>query len=101
MSNDSRKHPPPGRPQPPETARPHLEVPPPDSQRLTAQDHWHVDLAQPWEVTFWSREFGCSEEELRKAVEMVGTTAGHVRAWLRGEPSLAGNDDHNQQRYRP
>lgn len=46
------------------------------------QDHWRVDLAQEWEVKFWSREFGCNENELRKAVADVGSNAGAVRAYL-------------------
>lgn len=84
-----RKHPPPGRPVAHEQERPHLEVEAPrgpDSYR--AQDHWRVDLDEGWELRFWSREFDCSEEELRKAVQLVGTSAGAVRAYLergRGE----------------
>ena len=47
-----------------------------------AQDHWSVNLAESWEIFFWTRELGCSEEELRRAVAAVGRTAGHVRAYL-------------------
>ena len=49
---------------------------------IRAQDHWHVNIGEPWEVTFWTNEFGCSEEELRRAVEAVGPIAGRVRAHI-------------------
>ncbi len=45
-----------------------------------AQDHWSVNLAESWEIFFWTRELRCSEEELRQAVAAVGKTAGDVRA---------------------
>lgn len=43
----------------------------------------HVDLKQDWEIHLWTRHFGCTEQELRRAVESVGTSAVDVRAWLR------------------
>lgn len=49
---------------------------------MRAQDHWRVNLGEPWEVRFWSREFGCSEDQLRQAVREAGNGAGNVRAWL-------------------
>ena len=49
---------------------------------LRAQDHWHVNLGERWEVTFWTNEFRCSEEDLRRAVECVGPLAGAVRAYI-------------------
>ena len=52
------------------------------AEMLHAQDYWSVNLHEPWEVTFWAREFGCSEEELRHAVGRVGSRAGDVRAHL-------------------
>ena len=47
-----------------------------------AQDHWSVNLAEGWEIAFWTRELRCSEEQLRAAVAAVGKTAGDVRAYL-------------------
>jgi hypothetical protein len=52
------------------------------SEALRAQDHWRVNLHEPWEVGFWAREFRCSAEELRHAVQCVGARAGDVRAYL-------------------
>ena len=82
MENNRQNHPPPGRPNPPHQERAQLgvEIAPPEA--LHAQDHWRVDLAEDWEVGFWSREFGCDEHELRKAVGEVGSNAGAVRAYL-------------------
>ena len=60
-----------------------LELETPDAgQMLRAQDYWSVNLHESWEVTFWAREFGCGEAELRRAVERVGSRAGDVRAHL-------------------
>ena len=60
-----------------------LELDAPEAaQMLRAQDYWNVNLHEPWEVTFWAREFGCSEEELRRAVDRAGSRAGDVRAEL-------------------
>ena len=49
---------------------------------MRAQDHWRVNLGEPWEVRFWSREFRCSEDQLRQAVREAGDGAGSVRAWF-------------------
>ena len=51
-------------------------------EMLHAQDYWNVNLNESWEVTFWAREFNCSEAELRQAVERAGPRAGDVRAQL-------------------
>ncbi len=65
------------------------EVGAPHAMPPHAQDYWRVNLAEDWEVTFWTREFGCSESQLKAAVNEVGDNAGRVRARLL---------DENQQR---
>ena len=85
MDKERRDHLPPGRPAPRTGERPHVSAEAPAREAPHAQDHWRVDLGEEWEVTFWSREFRCSESDLRKAVEAVGTNAGTVRAYLAGE----------------
>ena len=62
--------------------RPHACVEAPGAEPPRAQDHWSVNLTEPWEVAFWSREFGCNEGELRAAVHAAGGKAGAVRAHL-------------------
>jgi len=47
-----------------------------------AQDHWSVNIAESWEIFFWTRELRCSEDELRRAVAAVGKRARDVRAHL-------------------
>lgn len=44
-----------------------------------AQDRWSVNVAESWEIFFWTREFRCSEAELRCAVDAVGKSARDVR----------------------
>jgi len=82
MLNDRHNHPPPGRPSPQLREGPRIGVDAPPAEPPHAQDHWRVNLAEEWELKFWSREFGCTENDLRKAVEAVGTNAGTVREHL-------------------
>ena len=43
-----------------------------------------IELGDPREVTWWSKRFGCSPEQLRKAVAKVGTSAARVEQLLDG-----------------
>ncbi|WP_298930028.1 DUF3606 domain-containing protein [uncultured Ramlibacter sp.] len=43
-----------------------------------------IELADPREVTWWSKRFGCNPEQLRKAVAKVGTSAARVEQLLDG-----------------
>ena len=65
-----------------ETERPRVAIDAPGAELPRAQDHWRVNLTEAWEVAFWSREFGCSEGDLRSAVHAVGEKAGAVRQYL-------------------
>jgi len=47
-------------------------------------DRGLIDLNDPREVSWWRKQFDCSEEQLRKAVELVGTSAANVEQWLDG-----------------
>ena len=42
-------------------------------------DRARVNVNEPWEVRYWCKEFGCTEEQLLQAVQDVGTSAGDVR----------------------
>ena len=53
-----------------------------DTQPPRAQDYWRVNIAEEWELAFWSREFGCDQRQLRRAVAEVGDNAGAVRTYL-------------------
>jgi hypothetical protein len=41
-----------------------------------------VNLEQRWEVTFWTREFGICEEQLREVMLRVGDRVDNVRRYI-------------------
>lgn len=43
-----------------------------------------IDLNDPREVSWWRKQFGCSEDQLRQAVEKVGNSAAKVEQLLDG-----------------
>jgi hypothetical protein len=43
-----------------------------------------IELDNPREVSWWTKRFGCSEEQLRKAVAEVGKSAAQVEQLLDG-----------------
>jgi hypothetical protein len=49
---------------------------------VRAPDYWRIDLTQAWQVRFWTRELGVSEEELRDALRAAGDHVGRVREYL-------------------
>jgi hypothetical protein len=48
------------------------------------QDRARINLGEDYEVRDWSRKFGVSPEELKRAVEAVGNDAAAVEAHLKG-----------------
>lgn len=47
------------------------------------QDRSRVNVNESWEVSWWTKQFGCTEAELRSAVKAVGVMAKDVEAHLR------------------
>ncbi|MEO8993212.1 MAG: DUF3606 domain-containing protein [Rhodanobacter sp.] len=45
-------------------------------------DRARVNVNEAWEVTYWCKEFGCNEAQLRAAVKAVGVMVRDVRAYL-------------------
>ncbi len=43
-----------------------------------------IELDNPRELSWWIKRFGCSEEQLRKAVAEVGKSAARVEQLLDG-----------------
>jgi hypothetical protein len=41
-----------------------------------------IDLKRDWEVQYWTRQFGCTESELREAIDEAGTAAAAVKQRL-------------------
>ncbi|GGY98937.1 DUF3606 domain-containing protein [Pseudoduganella plicata] len=50
-----------------------------------AQDRSRINVNEPWELRYWTKELGLSEDELREAVKVAGTSASAVRQHL-GKP---------------
>jgi hypothetical protein len=47
-----------------------------------------IDMANPAEVSYWSKQFGCNEQQLRDAVLQVGDSAAMVEQLLDGQDFL-------------
>ena len=46
------------------------------------QDRSRINMNEEWEVRYWTKELGVSEEQLRKAVQTAGSSADAVRKHL-------------------
>jgi hypothetical protein len=53
------------------------------------QDRSRINMSQEHEVRYWSQKFGCTEEELRHAVEAVGPTVAAIEKSLAGRAARA------------
>lgn len=47
-----------------------------------------IDMSNPAEVSYWSKQFGCNEQQLRDAVQQVGDSAAMVEQLLDGQDYL-------------
>ena len=54
-----------------------------DLRNRGPQDRARVNVHETWEVTYWTKEFGCTAYQLREAVTAVGVMVDNVRAYLR------------------
>jgi hypothetical protein len=48
------------------------------------QDRSRVNVNEDWELRYWCRTFGCTEQQLRDAVRKVGVSVEAVRRELSG-----------------
>ncbi len=48
-----------------------------------------IDLKNPSEVLYWSKQFGCNEQQLRQAVADVGVSSAMVEQLLDGQDLMA------------
>jgi hypothetical protein len=46
------------------------------------QDRARVNTSEDWELRYWTKEIGVTEEELKAAVEAVGPMVADVRKKL-------------------
>lgn len=54
-----------------------------DKTQVGGQDRTRIDVNEDYEVRDWATRFGVSPDELRDAVEAVGTQAKDVEAHLK------------------
>jgi hypothetical protein len=52
-------------------------------QERGPQDRSRINVNEDYELSYWSKEFGVSPDELVKAVESVGVSADKVREHLK------------------
>lgn len=45
-------------------------------------DRAKINLGQPWEVQYWTKELGCTESQLKEAIKKVGYSVTRVREYL-------------------
>jgi hypothetical protein len=53
------------------------------------RDRGRIDIDDPREVSWWRKQFDCSEEQLREAVAQVGDSAAIVEQVLDGRHHIA------------
>ncbi|MCU1724523.1 DUF3606 domain-containing protein [Pseudomonas sp. 5P_5.1_Bac1] len=46
------------------------------------QDRSRINLSESWEVQYWTKKFGVTEQQLRDAVKAVGSGADAVQKKL-------------------
>ncbi|MCW3084755.1 MAG: hypothetical protein JWP12_2121 [Bacteroidetes bacterium] len=54
-----------------------------DNLKLKGLDGKRINIHEHYEVISWCQAFGCTQEELKKAVAAVGTSAESVRKHLK------------------
>lgn len=47
------------------------------------QDASRISLSEQWEITYWTKKFNVSEQELRDAVMIVGSSTAKVAEKLK------------------
>lgn len=55
-----------------------------DDPKKTGLDRRLIALTEPHEVRSWTESLGCTEEQLKAAVRVVGNSAEKVRQYLEG-----------------
>lgn len=56
---------------------------PDDLSNRGPKDRARVNVHEPWEAQWWCRKFGCTEQQLKAAVQAVGVMAADVERHLR------------------
>ncbi len=53
-----------------------------DLRNRGPKDRARVNVNEAWEMTYWCKEFGCTESQLKVAVKAVGVMVVDVRRHL-------------------
>ena len=53
-----------------------------DLTKKRPQDASKINIHEPYEVNWWCHEFGCSKDQLVRAVQAVGVFAAAVKKYL-------------------
>ena len=53
-----------------------------NTNRRGPEDPKTISLSQAWEVAYWTRELGVTEQQLRAAIVAVGNSTAAVRRYL-------------------
>lgn len=63
-------------------------------QRPGPEDPKKINVNQPWEIDYWTKELGISKEKLRSLVKKVGPEVSNVKEELKREKNrLKRNQD--------
>lgn len=54
-----------------------------DKKNRGPADRARINVNEPYELAYWTKELGVSEKTLRDAVAKVGVMAADVRAYLK------------------
>jgi len=46
------------------------------------RDRTRINVNEPWEVRWWTKQLGCTEAKLREAVKAVGVMVVDVKRYL-------------------
>jgi len=46
------------------------------------QDREHINTSEGYELNYWTRQLGCTEQQLRAAITVVGPQVERVRVYL-------------------
>ncbi|MFX1679920.1 DUF3606 domain-containing protein [Mitsuaria sp. CC2] len=58
-----------------------------DKSKSGGQDRTRINVNEDYELRDWSKKFGVTPEELKRAVNAVGTSAADVEAHLKRSQS--------------
>ncbi|RYX91818.1 MAG: DUF3606 domain-containing protein [Comamonadaceae bacterium] len=61
-----------------------------DRTKRGGQDRKRIDASEGYEVQYWTRQLGCTEQQLRTAIAAVGPQVEQVRAYLQTDHRSGG-----------